>query len=165
MYKECNMQCTLICPPDAIETGGWVRIQVTPLWFGPAFPGLRFWALRSHKDRHSFEIPASPVSPEHTRLLAVTLGFPGGSDSKESACNAGDLGLIPGSGRSPGEGNGYPLRYSCLENSVDRGAWWATVHRGAKIGHDWVTKRLTLWTKSPQKLRHHLTSEGRTTPL
>ena len=54
-------------------------------------------------------------------------GFPGGSDGKESACNAGDLTSIPGSGRSLGEGNGYPLQYSCLENSVDRGAWWATV--------------------------------------
>ena len=45
-----------------------------------------------------------------------------------SACNAGDLGLIPGSGRSPGEGNGNPLQYSCLENPMDRGAWWAIVH-------------------------------------
>ena len=59
---------------------------------------------------------------------SVVLGFPGGSDSKESACNAGDLGLIPGSGRFPGEGNGNPLQYSCLENSMDRGAWWATVY-------------------------------------
>ena len=53
-------------------------------------------------------------------------GFPGGSDSKESACNAGDPGLIPRSGRSPGEGNGNPLQDSCLENPMDRGAWWAT---------------------------------------
>ena len=49
--------------------------------------------------------------------------FPGGSDGKESACNVGDLGLIPGLGRSSGEGNGNPLQYSCLENSMDRGAW------------------------------------------
>ena len=49
-------------------------------------------------------------------------------DGKESACNAGDLGSIPGSGRSPGKGNGNPLQYSCLENSIDRGAWWATVY-------------------------------------
>ena len=55
-------------------------------------------------------------------------GFPGGSVGKESACNAGDPGSIPGWGRSPGEGNGYPLQYSCLENPMDRGAWWATVH-------------------------------------
>ena len=53
-------------------------------------------------------------------------GFPGGSNGKESACNAGDLGLIPESGRSPGEGNGNPLQYSYLKNSMDRGAWWVT---------------------------------------
>ena len=56
----------------------------------------------------------------------------GGSDGKESACNAGDQGSVPGSGRSPGEGNGNPLQYSCLENSMDRGAWQATVHGVAK---------------------------------
>ena len=54
--------------------------------------------------------------------------FPGGSDGKESPCNAGDEGSIPGSGRSPGEGNGNPLQYSCLENPMDRGAWQAIVH-------------------------------------
>ena len=53
------------------------------------------------------------------------MGFPGGSDSKESACNARDLDSIPGLGRSPGDGSGYPLQYSGLENSKDRGAWWA----------------------------------------
>ena len=54
--------------------------------------------------------------------------FPGGSEGKESTCNAGNLGSIPGSGRSPGDGNGYPLQYSYLENSMNRGAWRATVH-------------------------------------
>ena len=55
-------------------------------------------------------------------------GFPGGSDGKESAWNVGDPGSIPGSGRSPGEENGYPLQYSCLENSMDRGAWhWSAL--------------------------------------
>ena len=62
----------------------------------------------------------------------IKLGFPGGSAGKESACNAGDLALIPGLGRSPAEGNGYSLQYSCLEPSMDRGAWWATVHWVAK---------------------------------
>ena len=56
------------------------------------------------------------------------MGFPGGSEVKVSAFNAGDLGLIPGLGRSPGEGNGNPLQNSCLENPMDREAWWATVH-------------------------------------
>ena len=60
--------------------------------------------------------------------LFIDWGFPGGSDGKESACNAGDPGLIPGSGRSPGKGNGNLLQYSFLENSMDRGAWWAIVH-------------------------------------
>ena len=55
--------------------------------------------------------------------IVKAVGFPGGSDGKESACNAGDLGLIPESGRSLGGGNGNPLQYSCLENSVDREAW------------------------------------------
>ena len=59
-------------------------------------------------------------------------GFPWGSDSEESACNAGEPGSVPGSGRSPGEGNSNPLQYSCLENSMDRGAWEATVHGVAK---------------------------------
>ena len=62
------------------------------------------------------------------------LGSPGGSDGKESACSVGDLSSIPGSGRSPGKGNGNPLQCSCLENSVDTGAWWATVHGVTKNG-------------------------------
>ena len=59
--------------------------------------------------------------------LLNRMGFPGGSDGRESACNAGDLSSILGSGRSPGEENGNPLWYSCLENSINRGAWWAAV--------------------------------------
>ena len=60
------------------------------------------------------------------------MGFHGGSDGKESACSAGEPGFIPGSGRSPGEGNDIPLQYPCLENPMDREAWWATVHGVAK---------------------------------
>ena len=67
-------------------------------------------------------------------------GFPYSSVSKESTCNAGDPGLIPGSGRSPGEGNSNPLQYSCLENPLHRGAWQATVHGVARIGYDLATK-------------------------
>ena len=69
-----------------------------------------------------------------------SLGFLGGSNDKESACNAGDPGSIPGSGKSPGEGKGYPLQYSFLENSMDRGAWWATVQGITKSD---VTERQT----------------------
>ena len=65
--------------------------------------------------------------------------FPGGSNGKESACSAGDLGLIPGLERSPGEGNGYPVKYSCL--SIDRGAWRTTAHGGIESDR---TEQLTL---------------------
>ena len=66
------------------------------------------------------------------------LGFSGGSDSRESACNVRDLGLIPGSERSPGEGNGDPLQYSCLGSPMDRGTWWATV-RGIAKSQTWLS--------------------------
>ena len=72
------------------------------------------------------------MSPELAVPLFYFLGFPGSSEVKASACNAGDPGSIPGLGRSPGEGNGNPLQYSCLENPMDGGAWWATVHGVAK---------------------------------
>ena len=61
-------------------------------------------------------------------ILTAASGFPGGSDGEESACNAGDADLTPGWRSSPGQGNGYPLQCSCLENSTDRGAWRAIVH-------------------------------------
>ena len=73
------------------------------------------------------------------------MGFPGGSDCKESACKTGDLVLIPGSGRFPGEGNGNPLQYSGLENSVDRGTWWATVHG---VAESITTEQLSLSEKT-----------------
>ena len=69
--------------------------------------------------------------------------FPGGSDGKASAYNAGNLGSIPGLGRSPGEGNSYPLQYSCLKNPMDRGTWQATVHGIARVGYNLATKLTT----------------------
>ena len=77
-----------------------------------------------------------------SRTVIVKTGFPHGSDGKEPACKAGDPGLIPGLGRSPGGGNGYPLQYSYLENSMDRGAWQVTIH-GSHKELD-TTKRLIL---------------------
>ena len=76
---------------------------------------------------------------ENNRMGKTRDLFPRSSVGKESACNAGDLGLIPGSGRSPGEGNVYPLRYSCLENPMDRGAWWTIAHKESDM-----TELLTL---------------------
>ena len=74
------------------------------------------------------------------RRLGVVEGFPSGSDGKEYACNGEDLGSIPGLQRSPGRGHGNSLQYSCLENPMNREAWWATVHVGCKIaGHNLVT--------------------------
>ena len=82
------------------------------------------------------------------------MGFPGGSEVIASACNVGDLGSIPGSGRSPEGGNGNPLQYSCLENPMDEGAWWASVHGVAKSRtqlSDFSFFRYTVFTdrKSP----------------
>ena len=83
---------------------------------------LFFWASKS----------LQMVSAAMKLKDAYSLDFPGGSDGKVSAYNVGNLGSIPGSGRSPGEGNGNPLQYSCLENPMDRGAWRAIVHEVAK---------------------------------
>ena len=91
---------------------------------------------------------------------------PGGSDGKESACRTGDVGSIPGSGRSPGERNGYPFQYSCLENSMDRGAWWATVHGVTKSQTDTVYTQCVM--KRPQACRLQLTfpdPDTRTSPF
>ena len=82
------------------------------------------------------------------------MGFPGSSEVKASACNVGDLGSIPGLGRSPGEGNGNPLQYSCLENPMDRGAWLAMVHgvaesdmtEGTKYAHTFNEVLLQLFS-------------------
>ena len=78
---------------------------------------------------HMPNLPHSLTHFSHSALSFVqSRGFPGGSEVKASASRAGDPGSNPGSGRSPGEGNGNPLQYSCLENPMDGGAWWATVH-------------------------------------
>ena len=98
---------------------------------------LNSWGAQTQLLRGMWDFPhpgIEPVSPALTgRFFTIeealfdasylSLGFPGGSDGKASACNLGDPGSIPGSGRSPGEGNGNPLQHSCLENPMDRGAW------------------------------------------
>ena len=85
------------------------------------------------------------ISQLHALMLGINnvSCFPGGSVSKESTCNAGHLGLIPGLGRSPGGGHGNPLQCSCPENPMGRGAWQATAHGVAKSWHSWATKHST----------------------
>ena len=109
-------------------------------WGGHGNP-LQYSYLENPMDRGAWQSIACRVAKSRTRLNNWTelrdaifsaepedLGFPGGSDGKESTCNAGALGSIPGLGKSPGEGHGNLLQYSCLENSKERGAWWATVN-------------------------------------
>ena len=103
-----------------------------PTWISPSScldSNSQFQAIRSRIPNfwHTCLCLSAPLTG-----FMLKLGFPGGSDDKESACNMGDLTSIPGSGRSPGDGNGKLLQYPCLENSMDRGAWQATVHRVAK---------------------------------
>ena len=87
----------------------------------------------------TFSFPTVPTSVYTSASLVLGRGFPGGSDDKESACNAGETGLIPGSGRSPGEGNGNLFQYSCLENPMDRGDYGVESMNWQRIRHDWAT--------------------------
>ena len=93
--------------------------------------GIKPWVW-IRKDRVIIVAAGDEQPARSEEMETVNAELPGGSVSKESACNVADLGSIPGSGRSSGEENDNPLQYSCLENSMDRGAWWATVHGVAK---------------------------------
>ena len=100
----------------------------------------RFWApsVVSAETRKQPVVhhPSQPLLEFNIKLVHQSvIRRPWWLSCKESTCNAGDWGLIPGWGRSPGERNGNPFQYSCLENSMDRGAWWTTAHG---VGHDWA---------------------------
>ena len=84
--------------------------------------------MTKNKSQYKYESAGFAKRKRGTILWCIR-SFASGSGGKESACNTGDPDTIPGSGRSPGEGHGKPLQYSCLENPMDRGAWWATVYR------------------------------------
>ena len=86
-----------------------------------------------------FRVLMMKWSGVYLQVLLCCQGFPGGSDGKETACNVGDLGSIPGSGRPPGEGNGNPLQYPCLENPMVRGACSLQSMGLQRVGHDWAT--------------------------
>ena len=111
-----------------------------------------------------YKVKRRPALALHPALssnsMSVSLnyqGCPAGSGGKESACNAGDLHSIPGSGRSPGEGHGDQLQYSCLENPMARGAWQGTVHGSQRVGQDWATNTHSLsHTNSSRSPRHTL---------
>ena len=104
-------------------------IKILPVFFKHAVISL------SHLDHCKY----SSLNLEYLPWTHIFIrSFPGGSNGKEFACNSGDLDLIPGLGRFPGEGNGYPLQYSCLENPMNKGTWWAIVHVVTKI-HTWLS--------------------------
>ena len=108
------------------QTESKARAIVWPRW-----PGCTI----SYFYAEYFHVSVCFAIQEIINTLQGKTGFPCGSAGKESACSAGDTGdvnLIPGLGRSPGEGNGNPLQYSCLENPMDSRVWWATVHRVTK---------------------------------
>ena len=111
-------------------------MQETPVqflgWKDPLLKG-KIYLLKYSGLENSMDCIVHAVTKSWKGLSGLLFGgFSGSSVSKESACNAGDGGLIPGSGRSPGEGNGNSLQYSCLGNTMERGAWWAAVHGVAK---------------------------------
>ena len=117
-------------------------------WFGLelSLPALQFISITAH----------------HC-LSYLFNARPGGSEGKASACDAGDPGSIPGSGRSPGEGNGNPLQYSCLENPMDKGAWWATIHRVAKsrtLLSDYTFFHFLFFSHLKQEVSSRCTSRG-----
>ena len=120
-YKAWGKLLTCGYSPTTLKEYAWFRKEREWNWRNVIITHIFFF----HHDKY-----------RHTR----SLGFPGSSVSKETACSAGDLGSIPGSARSPGEGNGNPMQYSCLENSMERGAWWAAVHGVTRVEHDLVTK-------------------------
>ena len=116
----------------------WTHIRPLPAASVP-HESLHPYPVSQLSSQFQIHPPSPPPQPRQS-------GFPGGLVRKESTWNAGDwpqyigLGSIPGSGRSPGEGNGYPLQYSCPGNPMDRGVWWATVHGVTRVGHNLDTK-------------------------
>ena len=133
---ETSLCYNFACPGDCIssQTHRFLLCVLGPFCFWVS------WNMSGKIRERWLYILKNPTGAKHPKQIFLFVGcfyskhfvisFPGVSDSKESACNAGDPDSI--SGRSPGERNGNPFQYSCLENLMDRGAWWATVHRVAK---------------------------------
>ena len=106
----------------------------------PKDPSLRNTAFNTECKHRGYLKKPKQKSGYLVLAYDMILGFPRSSFAKESACSAGDLGLIPELGRSSGERNGNPLQYSCLENPMDRGIWQAIVHGVTEVRHDIMTK-------------------------
>ena len=123
--------------------------RTTPVFFAWRIPEMGepggLLSMGSHRVRHDWSDLA----------VALTLGFPGGSEVKASASSAEDPGSIPGLGRSPGEENGNPLQYSCLENPRDRGVWWAAIYGLAQSWTQlkWLSSSSSTYTGLPWWLR------------
>ena len=130
LLSSSNSAPAICSAPRRVQNPASNGSSTVPTWeetchLSPGLLRLASWPLPEEDGENRNQITPFPCSKP-------SLGCPGGSDGKESACSAGHLGLTSGSGRSPGEGNGYPLQYSCLENPMGREAWWATVHGVAK---------------------------------
>ena len=122
------------CWATTVSVCVWVCVCVNL----KAFKHPPFWPSSLTMTTHTFPHLLGPG--RYLSLWPSYTGFPAGSDSKESACNVGDPGLIPGPVRSPGEGHGYPCQYSCLGNPMDRGAQCATVYRVTGLDRtEWLT--------------------------
>ena len=142
---------TLPCPSSLSWTLPFRPSLPHCLWGARIPPSSKFSQHFMHKHMNFYiHTSVTVLLKLHTHFWLVYLfglgvglfglgGFPCSSVGKESACNAGHLGSIPGLGRSPEEGNGNPLQYSCLETPMDREAWRATVYGVARAGRDWVT--------------------------
>ena len=126
--------------PGRLQSMGSLRVGhdwVTSLYFSLSCIGegngnpLQYSCLENLRDRGAWWAAVYGVTQSRTRLK--WLSSSSRLSGKESTCSVGDMDSIPGSGKSPGEGNGNPLQYSFLENPMERGAWWATYHRVAKV--------------------------------
>ena len=121
----------------------WIRIYIY-IYFSQI---LFHYKLLQQTEYSSLCYTLGPSGFPISLIVVCIKGFPGGSDGKESACNAEDLGSMPGLGGSLREGVGNPLHYSCLKNFMDRGAWLATVHRVTKSRTHWVTNTFSVSNK------------------
>ena len=155
---KVTQSCQTLCNPMDYSVHGNLQARILE-WVAFSFP------RRSSQPRDWTQVSCiagrflSHILNKRIFLLGnfLRLDFPHSSVGKESACNAGDPGLIPGSGRSFGERNGNPFQCSCLENAKSRGAWQATVLGVARVGHDLVTKPTNQLSSEIQPLNNHVT--------